>query len=407
LSLVALENLKEGWELSADVRDVNGRLVLSKGQKIDQNHIRIFKIWGIPEVSVKQKHEQALSEQRPADIEKLFKVEQTLKMILRHVDLKHAGINAIYKAAAKYRSQKDLIRIIEPEQPLPQNFKLDLSSGLRTQIEFTELQLPETPEIIIEFSEVADDPRSSANDIAEVISRSPSLASQLLKVANSAFYGFVSKIDTISRALTLIGIKEIRSLVMGIVIMRLFHSISKELVDMSSFLRHSLACGILSRILAAQKRLPHPERLFTAGLLHDLGRLAWYHYFPEQAKLILLMARKTGLSLYDIEKECLGISHEQIAGYLLQKWHLPASLASIIVHHHTPSRSTAPAETAIVHMADLAINTIGLGHSGEHIIARFESNTWDRLQIAPVVLKIAIEQTMEQVDIMETIFVKT
>ncbi len=402
-----MENLKEGWELSADVRDVNGRLVLSKGQKIDQNHIRIFKIWGIPEVSVKEKHEQALSEQRPADIEKLFKVEQTLKMILRHVDLKHAGINAIYKAAAKYRSQKDLIRVIEPEQPLPQNFKLDLSSGLRTQIEFTELQLPETPEIIIEFSEVADDPRSSANDIAEVISRSPSLASQLLKVANSAFYGFVSKIDTISRALTLIGIKEIRSLIMGIVIMRLFHSISKELVDMSSFLRHSLACGILSRILAAQKRLPHTERLFMAGLLHDLGRLAWYHYFPEQAKLILLMARKTGLSLYDLEKECLGISHEQIAGYLLQKWHLPASLASIIVHHHTPSRSTAPVEAAIVHMADLAINTIGLGHSGEHIIARFESNTWDRLQIAPVVLKTAIEQTMEQVDIMETIFVET
>lgn len=404
MSLIAVEKLKEGWVLSEDVRDINGRLMLSKGQEIDQNHIRIFKIWGIPEVCVSEKIEVSQNDAGLTDIKKRFQAEHTVKTILHNVDLHHPAINEIYKAAVENRYQNNLVYEIEPGQPLPQNFRMDLSSGLKTQIEFTHVQLPEVPTIILEFSKVVEDPSSSANDIADVINRSPSLAALLLKLANSAFYGFLSKVDTISRAVTLIGIQEINSLMMGIGIMRLFHTIPKELADMSSFLRHSLACGILSRILAAQKKLPHTERLFVAGLLHDIGRLVWYKYFPEQAKLILQMGKKTGLSLYDIEKECLGIGHEQIAGFLLQKWQLPASLENIIINHHTPSRCAYHDEAAILHMADIAINAIGLGHSGEHMIARFESKTWDHLQIVPRSLKIAIDQTIQQVNLMEKMF---
>jgi HD-like signal output (HDOD) protein len=404
LSLVAVDKLKEGWVLSEDVRDVNGRLMLSKGQRIDRNHIRIFKIWGIPEVIVDKPAEPAPAGQGDKQMEKLQKVEHCVTMILSNIDPNHPAIREIWKAAVEYRYQNDLLIEFEGGHALPENFKLNLARGFKTQIEFSEMQLPETPTIIMEFSQVIEDPLSSANDIADVVTRSPSLSALLLKLVNSAFYGLQSKVDTISRAVTLIGVKEIRSMILGIEIMRLFHNIPRELVDMSAFLRHSLACGILSRILAAQKKLQHTERLFVAGLLHDIGRLVWYKYFSEQARLLLSMAKRTELSLYEIERECLGVSHEQIAGHLFKKWHIPDSLENIIVYHHAPSRSNLWTQAAIVHMADIAVNAIGLGHSGERILARFEPRTWDRLQIVPNALKTAMEQTIEQVEVMMKIF---
>jgi len=404
VSLVAVKNLKEGWILSEDVRDINGRLMLSKGQQVNSNHLRIFKIWGVSEVSIKEKLKSALYDKGDKDIEKLRRSEHTVKMVMQNIDISHPGINEIFQTAVEHRYHKDLIIDFKTNRPLPENFKLDLSSGLRTQIEFSDVKLPEAPNIILDFNKVLEDPLSSVNDIADVVNRSPSLAALLLKLANSAFYGFPSKIDSISRAVTLIGTKEISSLIMGISIMRLFHEIPKELVDMSSFLRHSLSCGILSRILAAQKKLQHTERLFVAGLLHDIGRLVWYKYFSEQAKLLLIMAKKTGLCLYEIEKECLGISHEQIAGYLLRKWKFPASLENSIVYHHCPSISPDQTEAGIVHLADITINALGLGHSGERIIPRFESKVWDEIQITPSAFKTAIDQTIQQLGIMEALF---
>ncbi|KJS29830.1 MAG: hypothetical protein VR64_18635 [Desulfatitalea sp. BRH_c12] len=404
MGLVALDQLQEGVILSEDVRDINGRLMLSKGQQITANHIRIFRIWGIPEIPV-----DAPQRSTPADhasqknTEKLLKTEHTVKKIFQNIDTHHPGIAALFKAAVDHRYEKDLLVEFGPQEPLADNFKLDLSSGLKTQIAFSEIQLPEAPEIISDYNKVVEDPLSSSNDIADVVNRSPSLAALLLKVVNSAFYGFPSKIDSLARAVSIIGTKDINALVTSISIMRLFHEMPEDLIDVATFRKHSLACGLLSRILAAQRKLPHTERLFVSGLLHDIGRLVWYRYFPEQAKLLLYMAKRTGLSVYEIEKECLGISHVQIAGHLLKKWKLPLSLANSIVYHHRPSRSPDPCEAGIVHMADIAINALGLGHSGEHIIPRFEAATWDRIGVAPGILMSAIGQTIEQLDVMEAL----
>lgn len=197
---------------------------------------------------------------------------------------------------------------------------------------------------------------------------------------------------------------EVGALAMGITVMRYFQNIPDRLVDPTTFTRHSFACGILSRILAAQTKQPHTERMFAAGLMHDIGRLVWYRYFPEQAKLVLEMAATTGISLYELENECLGISHEQIAAQLLRKWQLPDPLINAIAHHHRPCRSPAPVEPGIVHLADIAVNALGMGHSGEHIIPRFEPRIWHLLGIAPNTLTMAMHQTVQQIELMETLF---
>lgn len=225
-------------------------------------------------------------------------------------------------------------------------------------IAFSDVQLPEYLAIITEFNTIARDPRASVHEIADVIARSPSLAALLLKVANSAVFGFPSRIDTITRAITLLGTREVGALAMGITVMRYFQNIPDGLVDPTTFTLHSFARGILSRILAAHTRQPHTERMFASGLMQDIGRLVWYRYFPEQAKLVLEMAATTGISLYELENECLGISHEQIAAQLLRKWQLPDPLINAIAHHHRPCRSPAPVEPGIVHLADIAVNAL-------------------------------------------------
>ena len=404
MSLVDIENLKAGGILNEDVRDINGRLVLSKGQTIEANHIRILKIWGVSQVSIDQDFQTADENQDAGNMEKLRRTENTVRAVMQNVDISHPGINELFQVAVEYRYQNDLIIDFEPKRPLPESLKLDLSGGIKAQIEYSDINLPETPEILIAFNKVLENPMASVDDIADVVNKSPSLAALLLKIANSAFYGFPTRIDTISRAVSLIGTREISSLVMGISTMRLFRQIPGDLVDMAAFLRHSLACGLLARILAAQKNLYHTERLFVAGLLHDIGRLVWFVYFSEQAKLLLNLAQKTGRCLYDIEKVCLGISHEQIAEQLFAKWDFPVSLKNSVVFHHTPSQSFDQMEAGILHVANAAINAIGMGHSGERIIPRFETESWDSLQIATGAFRTAINQAIQQLDIMEALF---
>lgn len=401
---VAVKDLKEGWVLSEDVRDINGRLMLSKGQQINFNHIKILKIWGISDVWVDMELNPPLHDKKELDVEKRRRSENTLQMILQNSDISHTGIQAIFQSAVDYRYHNNNILAIKPHTPLPPNFKLDLSKGLKTQIDFSNICLPETPAIILDLNEVLEDPKSSVNDVADVVNRSPSLAALLLKMANSAFYGFTSKTDTISRAVNLIGTREVSSLLTAIASMRLFNNIPADLIDMCAFLRHSLSCGILSRILAAQKNLVSTERLFVAGLLHDIGRLVLYKYFSEQARLILSVAEKTGTSLYEIEKKCLGINHEQIAGYMLRKWKLPIPLVKSIAYHHSPNRYPDSIEADIVHLADITVNALGLGHSGEHIIPCFDTQAWEKINLPPSAIKTAINQTIQQLEIMEIIF---
>lgn len=390
--------------LSEDVKDINGRLMLSKGQQLNSNHLRIFKIWGISEVAVNEDCRPAVYDDDTDDREKLQLAAKTVKTVLQNIDSTHPAITQLYRSAVEYRYHKNLFIPVEDRRPLPENFRLDLSKGLETQIAFGDVKLPEAPEIIIEFNELIQDPMSSINDIAEVINRSPSLAAILLKLANSAFFGLAAKIDTVSRAITLVGTRETSSLVMGICTMKLFHDIPRDLIDVSSFLRHSLSCGILSRILASLKKRQHTERYFVAGLLHDIGRTVWYKYFHEQAKLLLQLARKTGICLYTIEQTCLGINHAEIAEHLLKKWNFSDTLINSIVYHHSPHHSPDPEAASIVHLADIAVNALGVGHSGEQIIPRFEPQVWEQLQITPSAFKTAIDQTVHQLDVMETLF---
>jgi len=256
MGYVPIGKIKHGMVLSEDVRDINSKLLLSKGQIITSQQIRILKIWGIIEVNITGTHGNEKISEPDMRSEIIEEINENTRQIFKHLDLNHPAVKEIFHFSVRYRSQHNILNTNENLNLTACDDTINhLNKNIRIKIEKSEIKLPEIPTIINELTEIIDDPFASASDIARVMNKSPSLAALLLRIVNSAFYGFPSKIDSISRSVTLIGSKEITGLALGISTMNIFKDIPKEIIDMHSFLKHSLACGIISRILAAHKNL--------------------------------------------------------------------------------------------------------------------------------------------------------
>lgn len=143
-----------------------------------------------------------------------------------------------------------------------------------------ETTIPSLPEIFYQFKQAIDDPESSFEEIGEIISNDPGLTARLLKIVNSAFFAFPQQIETISHAIGIVGREQLNDLVLSTVVMAQFKDIPQNLIDMESFWRHSIACGLSARIIASQKREANPERFFVAGLLHDIGLVVMCNKLP-------------------------------------------------------------------------------------------------------------------------------
>lgn len=401
---VPTDKLKPGKILAEEVRDINGRLLLARGNEIGDNHIRIFKIWGVSEVTVEgpaQGNGKCDPELNPEMIEQ---VGETVKDLFQHTDLEHPLVKKIFNLAVQFRCEHNLIdtqsEVYINEQEIAPR---DRNKSFVERLNKREIVLPEIPAVVFELNEVIANPLSSADHIARVVNRSPSLTALLLKIVNSSFYGFPSKIDKVSHAVTLIGTREISGLALGISILSIFKNIPKEMIDMYSYLKHSLACGILSRILAAQKNFGQTEQLFVSGLLHDLGRLILYLYFTEESRNILSRARNSNKLLYEEEHDYLGCDHAQVGKQLMEQWKLPLILENNVLYHHKPSEAQQPIPAAIVHLADIIVNSLGIGSSGEKFVPPLDTAGWENLDLPLSGFDAAIGQTTHQFYALESI----
>ncbi len=405
MGIIAVDQLKQGMVLADDVLDVNARLLLKKGGTVEAQHIRMFKMWGVGEVRVRGNVAADTASGADSDPARFESVARRTTPLFRLNDLNQPVIQQLFALSVQHRAKQDPPTDEEPSPRAAEcNATADIKTDIRERLKRTEIKLPEIPSIVYELNEVIADPFSSADDIAQVVNKSPSLASLLLRIVNSAFYGFPGKIDRISRAVALIGSKEISSLALGISTMRLFDEIPREIIDVSAFFKHSLACGILSRILAAHLNISQTEQLFVSGLLHDIGRVIVFKYFPTAATAMLAHARSSGQRLYDIELETLRCRHTQLGRDLFRKWKLPYSLENCIHYHHTPSKAREVSRTAVVHLADICVHGLGLGASGEQVVPPLDETAIETLRLGPGSLKTVIAQTLHQLEYLESAF---
>ncbi len=212
------------------------------------------------------------------------------------------------------------------------------------------------PGVFYRVNELVESPTAGMEQIGEIISQDPGLTARVLRMANSAMYGFSRKVDTVARALTTIGTKKLRDLVLATSTIDAFEGIPNELVTMEDFWTHSIRCGCAAKLLAEQSgRRATADSLFVAGLLHDIGQLVIFSQLPGESHAILTRAMEdvdeTAISRY--EHEQLGFDHAELGAELLAHWHLPELFVATLRWHHQPEAADRlQAECAIVHIAN-------------------------------------------------------
>lgn len=257
--------------------------------------------------------------------------------------------------------------------------------------------IPSIPTVVTKVTEVLDNPWSCAADLGRVISSDAALTASLLRLVNSAFYGFPSKIETVSRAVTIIGFKQLRELAFGTSMLNMFKGIGDHTsLSVQDFWKHSVVCGIACRVLAIYKREEVPEKFFVAGLLHDIGRMMLLESRPEQYIEVFSMVKQEGCLVTEAEMAVFGFTHAEIGKELMLSWHLPSSLASAVGFHHTERRGRSSRLEDIVHVSDILAHTSELGSSGEQFIPLLNPYAWERLSLQTSMLGPAMEKIYEQ-----------
>jgi len=407
---VNIDSLKPEMVLAEDLFHADGRLLLSKGVKLAPNHLRVLKIWGVAAAEIEGvsdgSRSPTLEEIDPAVLKE---AQELTRKQFSHANVDHPFLGELFRICILRRAQRMALQKTSGSDggaagsetaptanvrstPTVGNRKRDLASLLDGDVALVSL-----PNIFTEINRVISDPRSSAVHVADVISKDPNLTARLLRIVNSAFYGFPSKIDTISRAVTVLGSKELSTLALGTSVLNIFNDIPADLVDMKSFWEHSVACGAAARMIGSYKNIANTERLFVAGLLHDIGRIIIYKNLPSAGREMLLYAQQTDCLLRSAELEVLGFDHGQIGAMLMQKWKLPVILEQALGYHHQPTQSQHPLEASLVHIADILINAMMIGTSGERFVPPVIPEVWTELGLPAEIFTKGVQLVDRQV----------
>ncbi|HUU41536.1 MAG TPA: HDOD domain-containing protein [Desulfatiglandales bacterium] len=219
-------------------------------------------------------------------------------------------------------------------------------------------EIPTLPNIVISVNKMLQDEDTSIKKLGVAIEKDQAMVSKILRLVNSTFYGFRSKIKNIPHAIIILGFNTVRNAVVSVSIIK---TLSKEKIcegfDITDFWKHSIAVAVTSRYLAEQTKLDPPDDCFVAGLLHDIGKVILAQFFTDFFIEIMAAVQKNGLSFYEAEKELIPATHTQIGAYLAKKWQFPASLIeSITYHHHIREFVSNLNQLVIVHTADIIVN---------------------------------------------------
>lgn len=419
MGVVARRELRPGMTLSEDILDRHGRLLMSSGVVLSDQHIRSLKLWGIATVTISDAEEgsdKPVSSGDSAVSSEVLDAAKAFVADLFYHNAAHKG-HPIFRPLimqAMLRATQDLAsgRLMEEEAPFllltaQQNTSDagDASSPSLDEMISNTQTVASLPAIYNEIIEVVNDPRSSSADVANVISGDTGLTARLLRVVNSAMYGFPGKIDTVTRAITVVGMNELCELALATSVIKAFGGTLGKVLNMSLFWKHSLCCGAIARILAGHMHLPSSERLFVNGLLHDVGRLVLFAQMPQRELRVIMTADESHRPVYSLERETFGYNHAEVGRALLSAWNLPEGHREVTAFHHSPNSSERfVVESSIVHVADILTCVMRIGRSAERRLPPFVPDAWNRLGLSHDILPGLFEEARVQMADLTGIF---
>ncbi|HUI29772.1 MAG TPA: HDOD domain-containing protein [Candidatus Acidoferrales bacterium] len=214
-------------------------------------------------------------------------------------------------------------------------------------------ELPTFPTTALEVMRLASDAETSAAELSRIVSRDPALSARILRVANSPYYGFAKKISTIEWAIVALGFETLRETVLSLTLIDLFRGAAMKNFDPRKFWKHAVDTACAARSLAKEMKNRVPGEAYAAGLLHDIGVLVLYRFFPDDFAEIQKLVGRDAMTLSQAELVVVGTSHADIGAWLAEKWNFPLNFVEAIRYHHAPgSAQINPELTAIVHVAN-------------------------------------------------------
>jgi HD-like signal output (HDOD) protein len=235
--------------------------------------------------------------------------------------------------------------------------------------------LPPLPAVVVRVMQTVNDPKTAASDLNRLISADQAIASKLLRLVNSSYYGFSRRVSTVTDAVVILGFNAVRDLATSLGAFNAFRARSgTTALERDEFWAHSLATAVAANIIGKYKRVPvrAMEEVFIGGLLHDVGKLFLDQFFPQQYYVVIKLAAVGRTSIWEAEKKALGVGHGLVGKRVAERWNMPLSLTSMIALHHQPAQ--APEEhrinTSIINAADVVSRSLSIGFAGDLLVPR-------------------------------------
>lgn len=260
----------------------------------------------------------------------------------------------------------------------------DKRTEIRNLIRDTK-SLPTLPGIIARLGSLADNDKVSSQEMARVISADQVLSAKVLRLVNSAFYGFPGRVSTVSNALILLGVNVVKSLA---ITGSIFEIMERNVVGLWE---HSMGVAVAANTISKALKLPDAEETATAALLHDIGKVIVKIKLKQDFSQLSALVDSKGYTMQEAEQDLLETDHAEIGGWLARSWLLPEKLIEPVAFHHQVEKSTAhQTKTAVVHLADVLIKASGFGFSGDRLVPRIQPVAWNKLGMTDAILETII-----------------
>ncbi len=251
------------------------------------------------------------------------------------------------------------------------------------------MKLPTVPGIVFRLQKALEEGAPS-KELAEIVRHDLKLTTAIMSLVNSPIYPHPYEVETLGRAITIMGTKEISSLALGARLLAMFDDTPPEGMPLQAFWKHSIACAIFANDIAVLLGKPDPDKFLVAGLLHDLGHVMLFSCYPDLAKVALALQQEKSMPLHDAELAVFDVDHCMVGGLFFSEWNLPMGIVKAALYHHNPSRCVGNEVSEIVYAANQIVTALGLDFQGTYTMDPGEE-VWERLNIGEAELHTLVE----------------